>query len=140
LRGCPSQDKGGGHSSQVNRAALKIRWRRPAWVRIPPPAPKIEHIVHTTMGDRAYSLLLSPCSYCLISNCENELVKSSCNKVSRIVYTIFMTYSLSIVMFVLLYSRVFCMPLLLVNYLRKREAWSSRHSVTSHSLLLRSLP
>ena len=30
MRGCPSQDKGGG---------LKIRWRRPAWVQIPPPAP-----------------------------------------------------------------------------------------------------
>ena len=30
VRGCPSQDKGGG---------LKIRWRRPAWVQIPPPAP-----------------------------------------------------------------------------------------------------
>lgn len=93
------------------------------------PAPKIEHIVHTVY----YLVLVLTASLVIVR-------KSSCNKVSRIVYMIFMAYSLSIVMFVLLYSRVFCMPLLLVNYLRKREAWSSRHSVTSHSLLLRSLP
>ncbi len=31
-RGCPSMVKGGG---------LKIRWRRPAWVQVPPPASPI---------------------------------------------------------------------------------------------------
>ena len=33
-RGCPSLVKGGGFRS---------RWRRPAWVQIPPPAPKPPH-------------------------------------------------------------------------------------------------
>jgi hypothetical protein len=33
LRGCPSQVKGDGFRS---------RWRRPAWVQIPPPAPGVD--------------------------------------------------------------------------------------------------